>query len=49
MFEYGVVKMNFMLIEKVLETITSLAEMNPFEKYYPVIMPGLKKLLGMIG
>lgn len=48
-FEYSVMKMNFILMENVLETITNIAEMNPFENYYTVFMPGLKKILNMIG
>jgi hypothetical protein len=48
-FEYSVAKMNFILMENVLETITNIAEMNPFENYYTVFMPGLKKILNLIG
>jgi len=48
-FEYSVMKMNFILLESVLDTVTSLAEMNAFENYYPVFMPGLKKILSLIG
>jgi hypothetical protein len=48
-FEYSVMKMNFILMENVLETITNIAEMNPFESYYSTFMPGLKKILNMIG
>jgi|JI7StandDraft_1071085.scaffolds.fasta_scaffold67635_2 predicted sugar kinase len=48
-FEYSVMKMNFILMENVLETITNIAEMNSFENYYSVFMPGLKKILNMIG
>lgn len=29
-FEYSVMKMNYILLEDVLETITNIAEMNPF-------------------
>jgi hypothetical protein len=47
-FEYSVMKNNFLLMEAVLDTIATLAEMNPFENYYPVFMPGLKKILTMI-
>ncbi len=32
-----------------LDTITNIAEMNPFENYYKVFMPGMKKILNMIG
>lgn len=42
-------KMNYILMEATLETITNIAEMNPFENYYNVFMPGLKKILSMIG
>lgn len=48
-FEFSVMKMNFILMESVLDTITSMAEMNAFENYYPIFMPVLKKILGMIG
>lgn len=48
-FEYSLAKMNFILMENVLETITNIAEMNPFENYYTVFMPGLKKILSLIG
>lgn len=48
-FEYSVMKMNFILMENVLETITNIAEINPFQNYYSVFMPGLKKILSMIG
>lgn len=48
-FEYSVSKINFILIENVLETITNIAEMNPFENYYATFMPGLKKILTLIG
>ena len=36
-------------MENVLETITNIAEMNSFENYYSTFMPGLKKILSMIG
>lgn len=36
-------------MENTLETITDIAEMNPFENYYSVFMPVLKKILSIIG
>jgi hypothetical protein len=35
-------------MEAVLDTIATISEMNPFENYYPIFMPGLKKILSMI-
>jgi hypothetical protein len=37
------------MLEAVLDTIATIASMNPFAKYYPSFMPGLKKIITMIG
>ena len=36
-------------MDNVLETLTSIADNNPFENYYPIFMPGLKRILTMMG
>lgn len=41
--------MNYTLLDAILETITTIADMNPFENYYGTFMPGLKKIISMLG
>lgn len=41
--------MNYNLLDALLETITMIADMNPFENYYQTFMPGLKKIITMLG
>ena len=36
-------------MESVLDTLTTLAEQNSFENYYPVFMPFLKRILSIMG
>jgi len=47
-FENSVIKSNFVMLEAVLESIGSIASLNPFGKYYNTFMPGLKKIITMV-
>lgn len=44
-FEYSLNKTNYILMDGVLDTIITIADMNPFENYYAAFMPGLKRIL----
>lgn len=48
-FEYSLAKFNYILLDSLLDTLATLADMNPFENYYPVFMPGLKRILSVMG
>ena len=48
-FDFGLTKMNYSLLDALLETITTIADLNPFEQYYGTFMPGLKKIISMLG
>jgi hypothetical protein len=37
------------MLEAVLDTISTIAENNPFDNYYPTFMPYLKKIISLIG
>lgn len=47
-FENSLSNMNYTMLEAILDTISTIAEYNPFDKYYPTFMPGLKKIIQMI-
>ena len=47
-FESSLSKMSYTMLEAILDTISSIAENNPFDKYYPTFMPGLKRIIQMI-
>lgn len=32
-----------------MDTLATLADMNPFENYYPSFMPGLKRIISIMG
>ena len=48
-FEYSLGKTNYILLDSLLDTLATIADMNSFENYYPSFMPGLKKILNMMG
>lgn len=48
LFDFGLSKMNYNLLDALLETITTIADLNPFENYYGTFMPGLKKIISMM-
>ena len=37
------------MLEAILDTISTIADNNPFDRFYPIFMPGLKKIISMIG
>lgn len=41
--------MNYIMLEAILDTISTIAENNQFDIFYPTFMPGLKKIISMIG
>ena len=48
-FEFSINKSEYILMDAVLDTLATLADMNPFQNYYTVFMPYLKKLLSIMG
>ena len=48
-FEWGITSNNFDMMCAVLNTLSTLASISSFEKYYGSFMPGLKKLTSMVG
>ncbi len=49
MFENSLSSMNYIMLEAILDTISTIAEHNSFDRFYPTFMPGLKKIIAMIG
>ncbi len=37
------------MLEAILDTISTIAENNSFDRFYLTFMPGLKKIISMIG
>lgn len=48
-FENSLSGMNYIMLEAILDTISTIAEHNSFDRFYPTFMPGLKKIIAMIG
>lgn len=48
-FEASLMTINTFMLEAVLDSISTIASMNTFAKYYVTFMPGLKKIIGSIG
>jgi hypothetical protein len=48
-FENSLSGMNYIMLEAILDTISTIAENNPFDRFYPTFMPGLKKIISIIG
>jgi len=48
-FETSLSGMNYIMLEAILDTISTIAEHNSFDRFYPTFMPGLKKIISMIG
>ncbi len=41
--------MSYIMLEAILDTISTIAEHNQFDRFYPTFMPGLKKIISIIG
>lgn len=37
------------MLQATLDSISTIASLNPFAKYYVTFMPGLKKIISMVG
>ena len=48
-FENSLSGMSYIMLEAILDTISTIAEHNSFDRFYPTFMPGLKKIITMIG
>ena len=48
-FENSLSGMSYIMLEAILDTISIVAENNRFDRFYPTFMPGLKKIISMIG
>jgi hypothetical protein len=46
-FENSMMKSNYIMLEGVLESLSSIASTNNFSSYYGTFMPGLIKIVGM--
>ena len=47
-FEQAMSKQNYLMLEGILESISSIASTNSFAKYYSTFMPGLTNIVSML-
>ena len=47
-FENSLMTSNYIMLEAVLESITEIASINDFTRFYGTFMPGLTRIIGMI-
>ena len=47
-FEAALAQSNFIMLEAVLDSMSSIASMNDFGPYYSTFMPGLKQVVSMV-
>jgi len=48
-FENSLSGMSYIMLEAILDTISTIAQHNSFDRFYPTFMPGLKKIITIIG
>jgi len=48
-FENSLSGMSYIMLEAILDTISTIAQYNSFDRFYPTFMPGLKKIISIIG
>ena len=47
-FEAALSQSNFIMLEAVLDSMSSIAAINDFGPYYSTFMPGLKQIVSMV-